>query len=144
MRLWSIHPAYLDSKGLTALWREALLARKVLQGKTKGYVKHPQLLRFKSHPYPIDAINLFLAQVFSESERRGYDFDKSKLKSSRKIRKIKVSKGQLRFELKHLKKKLKCRDKKQCRRLGRLKKIMPNPLFSITDGGVSEWEKSAG
>jgi hypothetical protein len=25
MRLWSIHPRYLDSKGLGALWREALL-----------------------------------------------------------------------------------------------------------------------
>ena len=37
MRLWSIHPKYLDCKGLVALWREALLAKKVLRGKTRKY-----------------------------------------------------------------------------------------------------------
>jgi hypothetical protein len=41
MRLWSIHPEYLDAKGLVALWREALLAQNVLQCNTKGYKKHP-------------------------------------------------------------------------------------------------------
>ena len=47
MRLWSVHPKYLDSKGLVALWREALLAKQVLEGGTKGYRNHPQLDRFK-------------------------------------------------------------------------------------------------
>lgn len=37
MRLWVSHPKYLDCKGLVALWRESLLARKVLKGKTKGW-----------------------------------------------------------------------------------------------------------
>lgn len=37
MRLWSIHPKYLDAKGLVALWREALLAQKVLKGETTGW-----------------------------------------------------------------------------------------------------------
>ena len=41
MKLWSIHPKYLDAKGLVALWREALLAQKVLDGKTEGYKNHP-------------------------------------------------------------------------------------------------------
>ncbi|WP_338140756.1 pyrimidine dimer DNA glycosylase/endonuclease V [Candidatus Nitrotoga sp. 1052] len=27
MRLWTLHPCYLDSRGLVALWREALLAQ---------------------------------------------------------------------------------------------------------------------
>lgn len=36
MRIWSLHPKYLDSKGLIALWRESLLAQKVLMGKTSG------------------------------------------------------------------------------------------------------------
>jgi len=31
MRLWTIHPKYLDRQGLLALWREALLAQKVLR-----------------------------------------------------------------------------------------------------------------
>ncbi|MBU0535398.1 MAG: pyrimidine dimer DNA glycosylase/endonuclease V, partial [Nanoarchaeota archaeon] len=75
MRLWSIHPKYLDSKGLVALWREALLARKVLQGKTKGYKSHPQLIRFREFPEPIKAINTYLYQVWKESCKRGYCFD---------------------------------------------------------------------
>jgi hypothetical protein len=49
MRLWTIHPRYLDSQGLVALWREALLARAVLRGETRGYRHHPQLIRFRAH-----------------------------------------------------------------------------------------------
>ena len=30
MRLWSLHPAHLDQKGLVAWWREGLLAQAVL------------------------------------------------------------------------------------------------------------------
>ncbi len=29
MRLWSLHPRYLDPQGLMALWRETLLAKAV-------------------------------------------------------------------------------------------------------------------
>ncbi|WP_394330809.1 pyrimidine dimer DNA glycosylase/endonuclease V [Niabella ginsenosidivorans] len=45
MRLWSIHPKYLDTKVLLAAWREALLAKHVPEGKTKGYKNHPQWIR---------------------------------------------------------------------------------------------------
>ena len=48
MRLWTIHPRYLDRQGLTGLWREALLAQAVLAGLTRGYRSHPQLLRFRA------------------------------------------------------------------------------------------------
>jgi hypothetical protein len=41
-----VHPRYLDTAGLTACWREALLAQKVLTGGTRGYRRHPQLERF--------------------------------------------------------------------------------------------------
>ncbi len=40
MRLWSLHPKYLDVKGLVRAWREGLLARKALGGETKGYRNH--------------------------------------------------------------------------------------------------------
>ena len=50
MRLWTLHPRYLDAKGLVAAWREALLAQKVLAGATKGYRHHPQLARFQAQP----------------------------------------------------------------------------------------------
>jgi hypothetical protein len=29
-RIWSLHPKYLDARGLVALWREGLLAQAVL------------------------------------------------------------------------------------------------------------------
>lgn len=76
MRFWSIHPEYLDSKGLAALWREALLAQNVL-GNTKGYLNHPQLIRFRQQPDPLRSIGNYLHSVFLEAERRGYKFDHS-------------------------------------------------------------------
>ncbi|MDI6747818.1 MAG: pyrimidine dimer DNA glycosylase/endonuclease V [Rhodocyclaceae bacterium] len=41
MRLWTLHPRYLDARGLVALWREARLAQAVLGGKTRGYTHTP-------------------------------------------------------------------------------------------------------
>jgi Pyrimidine dimer DNA glycosylase len=60
MRLWSIHPSFWDRQGLVAVWREALLAQKVLQGETKGYRSHPQLQRFRSSGDPLGAIAAYL------------------------------------------------------------------------------------
>ena len=79
MRLWTLHPEYLDAKGLVALWREALLAQKVLQGGTKGYKHHPQLLRFSETKNPPAALASYLKAVHEESVRRGYKFDVSKI-----------------------------------------------------------------
>lgn len=79
MRIWSLHPQYLDTKGLVALWRETLLAKHVLEGKTKGYKNHPQLDRFKALSNPVNAINAYLAEVYHEAERRGYAFNRDKI-----------------------------------------------------------------
>src|SRR5215467_3185960 len=81
MRLWSIHPKYLDSKGLVALWRESLLAKNVLENKTKGYKNHPQLLRFKQARDPVNCINQYLFEIYNEAKRRNYSFDKKKIKT---------------------------------------------------------------
>lgn len=75
VRLWSLHPTYLDAKGLVALWREALLAQKVLAGATLGYRRHPQLTRFSETADPLDAIAAYLGGVHRESTERGYRFD---------------------------------------------------------------------
>ena len=75
MRLWTLHPRYLDSQGLVALWREALLARAVLRGRTRGYRHHPQLNRFRGAPNPVTCLNAYLRIVYDESVRRGYSFD---------------------------------------------------------------------
>ena len=79
MRLWTIHPKHLDAKGLVALWREALLAQKVLQGGTRGYRHHPQLRRFLATSRPAAALARYLAAVHEESVRRGYHFDAAKI-----------------------------------------------------------------
>ena len=83
MRLWTIHPKYLDRQGLVALWREGLLAQAVLRGRTKGYKSHPQLNRFKAHPMPHEAIAYYLHEVQEEAKRRGYRFDAAKIDSEK-------------------------------------------------------------
>src|SRR5690606_23745163 len=83
MRLWSLHPKYLDAQGLVALWRETLLAQAVLRGETRGYRSHPQLVRFKKHPTPSAAISLYLEGVHDEAVLRGYGFDKRKIVPAR-------------------------------------------------------------
>ena len=74
MRLWSLHPSYLDSAGLVALWREGLLARKVLSGQTKGYIHHPQLHRFRETPHPLQTLDAYLKAVYDESLHQGLPF----------------------------------------------------------------------
>jgi hypothetical protein len=109
MRLWSLHPRYLDARGLVALWREALLAQKVLHGDTRGYRKHPQLTRFKQQPDPQAAIAAYLREVQREAERRGYHFDAGKIAPHAPAKIIPVTAGQLAYELTHLTAKLRLR-----------------------------------
>lgn len=131
---------YLDKNGLLALWREALLAKKVLQEKTKGYKNHPQLERFKQQPNPVNAINEFLFFVCEEACVRCYCFDKRKIGRFFKNKKISVTSGQISFEFKHLKKKLSKRDSKKFKELLKVKKPLSNPLFRIKKGSVEDWE----
>jgi hypothetical protein len=140
MRLWSIHPGYLDSKGLVALWRESLLAQSVLGEKTKGYKNHPQLVRFKAAKDPLGAIADYLRSVADEAERRGYNFDRSKIIDKRFGGKIPVTKGQVEYELMHLSGKLKKRDPELYARLNRVETVRLHPLFIQVDGEVEEWE----
>jgi len=142
MRLWSLHPKYLDPQGLVALWREALLAQKVLAGKTRGYKHHPQLERFKACSAPQAAIAAYLSGVWEESCRRGYCFDLKKIGKKRASKKIPVTSGQLKYEFKWLCAKLKKRSPAQYRALSSLKKIQPHPFFRVIPGRVASWEKT--
>lgn len=141
MRLWSLHPKYLDVKGLLANWREGLLAKKVLQGKTKFYKNHPQLIRFKNQKNPLIAINAYLYQIFLEAKKRGYKFDQKKIKPIILKEKIYVNSGQVRYEFLHFLKKLKIRDKNLYNKIKNLKKIEVNPVFKVKRGKVEYWEK---
>jgi hypothetical protein len=140
MRIWSVHPKYLDAKGLVALWRETLLAKHVLEGKSKGYKNHPQLNRFKSCQRPVDAINSYLAIVHQEATCRRYNFDKQKVDWNFHPTSLPVTNAQLKNEVTHLLKKLKIRDVKKYRQLKNQLFVEQHPLFNLIDGPVEDWE----
>ena len=140
MRIWSVHPKYLDTKGLVALWRETLLGKHVLEGKTKGYRNHSQLDRFKQADKPIDRINQYLATVYNEALARSYNFDKEKINWNFEPSIMLVTTGQMQYETEHLLNKLKMRDKEKFDELSNLKKIDQHPLFKIVKGEIEKWE----
>ncbi len=141
MRLWTLHPKYLDAKGLVALWREALLAQKVLRGETRGYKNHPQLLRFARTKNPPATLAAYLKSVYDEAVRRGYQFDAAKIGSPRARQKISETRGQLDYEWRHLRRKLKARAPERLRGLATVKQPAPHPLFRLIPGAVRDWEK---
>jgi Pyrimidine dimer DNA glycosylase len=140
MRLWSLHPRYLDAKGLVALWREGLLAQKVLAGETKGYRHHPQLLRFRSQPDASGSIASYLSEVQREAERRGYRFDVSRIGRCAPGVCMKVTRGQMAYELVHLSAKLALRDPSALQRITGVNAPEPHPLFEEVAGGIEAWE----
>ncbi len=142
MRLWTIHPRYLDPPGLVALWREALLARAVLRGRTRGYRHHPQLARFRAHASPRSAINAYLAAVHAEATARGYDFDRRKLGAARRVAPIAATRGQIECEWQHLMCKLAVRNPALHRRWKGLGRIECHPLFRRVRGPVAACERS--
>ena len=143
MRLWTIHPKYLDQKGLVAVWREGLLAKKVLEGKTKGYKNHPQLKRFLECDDPLIAINQYLAEICNEAEKRGYKFDKNKIEivSNGMYSKIKVTKKQIQYEYEFLKIKIMKRDEKKYQKIKDVEEVDINDVFEVKEGEVEIWEK---
>ena len=141
MRLWSVHPRYLDGRGLVALWREALLAQAVLRGRTNGYVHHPQLQRFRAEASPRGAIAEYLRGVHAEATSRGYVFAARKIGSARGCRGIAVTRGQLMYEWDHLLAKLAMRDPQLRDRLVVIRHPRPHPLFRVVSGDVELWEK---
>jgi hypothetical protein len=141
MRLWSLHPSLLDPKGLVALWREGLLAQKVLQGRTTGYRSHPQLHRFRQSREPLAAIATYLWAVHDEATRRGYAFDASKIALGRRPVSLAVTRRQLVFEHQHLMGKLRRCDPERFRIICRSRRITVHPLFVVVTGEIEPWER---
>ncbi len=140
MRLWSIHPKYLDARGLVALWREALLAQAVLAGKTSGYRNHPQLNRFRMTDDPMESISTYLWGVYRESLQRGYDFDIARISHHVGRQRMDVTRGQVAYEMEHLKNKLKTRDIAAFNKIDTVRIIKPHPMFDLVTGGIEDWE----
>ncbi|WP_284337671.1 pyrimidine dimer DNA glycosylase/endonuclease V [Comamonas sp. NoAH] len=140
MRIWSLHPRYLDPQGLVALWRETLLAQAVLHGHTKGYTNHPQLQRFKSHAQPRVAIASYLHAVHAQAIQRGYKFDASKILEASQATPIAVTTGQLDYEWQHLMNKLHKRNPMLHAQWHEVQQPEVHPLFVLVPGEVSDWE----
>lgn len=140
MRLWSLHPTHLDSRGLVALWREALLAQAVLNDETKGYRQHPQLFRFRAQFSPISFISEYLRAVHAESVERGFRFDSGKMMRVGTTQQIDVPAGQIDFEWRHLMTKLNSRAPGwfEAQRDASPK---IHPLFRVIPGGIADWER---
>ncbi|RPI04455.1 MAG: DNA lyase [Ignavibacteriae bacterium] len=141
MRLWTIHPRYLDAKGLVAVWREALLAQKVLQGRTAGYRHHPQLIRFRQHSRPVAVIAAYLRHILQEAVSRGYHFNGKKISRSHFSGSLMETDGQLLYEWQHLKRKLRLRDYQHYLALQLIENPKPHPLFRMRNGPPRDWER---
>ena len=142
MRLWSIHPKYLDSKGLVALWREALLAKKVLAGRTVGYTRHPQLERFKKSSSPTSAIQIYLQGIWVEAHNRGYLFNASLIGRRPSLAMaIPVTAGQVQFEVAHLMANLEIRDPKRLIQLAQKRTYELHPIFKMVEGPIESFER---
>lgn len=140
MRLWTLHPHYLDPRGLVALWREALLAQAVLAGQTRGYLHHPQLTRFRATSSPLQSIAAYLRVVQAEAARRGYRFDASRIAAAGEVEPIEATEGQLDFEWRHLQEKLRQRAPLWLAGIQAESRPEPHPLFQIVSGPVADWE----
>ena len=138
MRIWSLHPALLDRQGLTACWREGLLAQAVLAGRTKGYLRHPQLERFRAQPDPLASIGAYLAGVADEADARGYTYDRTRIDRPGPAPLMAVTDGQLEHELQHLRAKLAARSPD---RLPLAVRALPHPCFLVEAGGIEGWER---
>jgi hypothetical protein len=146
MRLWTIHPQYLDSRGLVAAWREALLAQAVLAGKTEGYTRHPQLTRFRESQDPRSSIVDFLFELLHEAERRGFHFDRSRIAGmeGRSGARIPVGQGQVDYEWAFLRRKLERRSAAWLAALEPVGSPRLNRVFEAHEGGVEGWERQHG
>jgi hypothetical protein len=143
MRLWSLHPRYFDGAGLVAVWREGLLARAVLRGATRGYTRHPQLERFRACRRPLAVLDTYLDAICDEAERRGYRFDRGKLGRARTRGTVSVTRGQVRFEWRHLRGKLRRRAAAHWTAVCAGRRPAVHPVFRVVPGPRASWERGA-
>ncbi|GAA1071072.1 pyrimidine dimer DNA glycosylase/endonuclease V [Tsukamurella spumae] len=144
MRIWSVHPRYLDRQALVACWRETLLAQAVLAGRTKGYTRHPQLERFRATPEPLDTVGAYLSAIADEADARGYTFDRTRIDApDAEVAPIDVTTGQLDLEWAHLMAKLTVRNPEVAERWRTVERPDPHRSFRAVPGEVESWERAA-
>ena len=145
-------------------WRETLLAQKVLRGLTRGYTNHPQLIRFRAHPQPLEAVAAYLSGLADEADARGYSFNRALIGAGEhgavengadktespyaSVALIPVPLGQLEYELAFLQHKVAGRDPEWEHRLNKRLAARgelaacAHPLFEAVPGAIEPWEKT--
>ncbi len=123
------------------MWREALLARAVLRGETRGYRHHPQLERFRAQAAPLATISAYLSGIYTEAVARGYSFDRSKIGRVRAHPTVPVTTEQVGYEWQHLLKKLSVRSPVLYRRWRKDNLPQCHPLFRVRPGALETWER---
>lgn len=148
MRLWSLHPSFLDRQGLLGQWREAIQAKNALLNPDHpSNIWHArQLQRFKESPAPMRNIAIFLHVVADEMILRGYHPNVSLIPYyPEKIpHYISVTSGQVDYEIKFLQAKLEKRNPTFLPRLWNIRLLMfnqLNPVFKEVGGDIEPWEK---
>lgn len=133
MQLWSLHPKYLDKTSLLSLWREGLSAQKSLSVSAANH-KQPQLAAFARSSNPAKAIGSYLSFIAAEGARRGYKLMHEKiLYPNFEHNFLSVDNQQIIFEMKHLKAKLKIRDKDKLKELSQTNHVELNPIFAAPE-----------
>ena len=83
----------------------------------------------------------FIVQIAWKSIIKIFNNDKIFIIPSR-ISNIKVSRGQVIFEFKHLMKKLKVRDHRRYKKYVKTKRIKAHPAFKVVKGEIEQWERT--
>lgn len=151
-RLWSLHPGYLDQKGLGACWKEAKGAQTSLMNPDAGGQQHSALIRFRAHHDPVGAIGAYMRSLWVEAAlRRNYRYNYKLIAQPNPPSEVyetnfamPVTKGQVQYEAEFLREKINKRDG-----LPRLYLPSPNtleairlhPLFYMVEGDVEDWER---
>ena len=165
MRLWSVHARHLDTVGLVACWREALLAQRVLTGTTRGYRRHAQLERFlpgsalaaesrgtgpdallgaagPDDGWPGDLIVAYLHALADEASARGHSYDVARIAGPRPdVGPVPVTDGQVAHEWALLSRKLAGRSPAVLERWAGVVVPDVHPLFVVVPGPVARWER---
>lgn len=131
MSLWSVHPRYLDNKGLISAWNRGLQLQKQLSTEPARNTGNSQLIMFSRQEKPLHAIGSYLSFIASEGCRRGYKFTHEKiLYPNFDEELLPIDSEQLRSENQMLQNRLKTRDKNRYQQLSSQSWPETHPLFN--------------
>jgi hypothetical protein len=144
MRIWSIHPKYLDSKELLNLWNETIQAKNEFLTKFSGHFSNKQLERFLDLKNPLEAINSYMSSIYREAVKRDFSVDDSFMDwDFDDSIQIPVTAGQISHEISKLKSRLRERDEKKLQKLNGRTFLELHPIFYSVPGTIEEWENDS-